>query len=197
MAQKPGRIAATTVSLALAFLAGYSFHSCRHQGWISSDKYWSDAGEQAGRYALLQGQCEAARSAYLRERQDMLNVLRADAARYRVNIQDNIGGLLFKLRIVGCHIAIQPVRLQSHLRPHPMHGGLAQSQRRRHLAARPMRRPVSGLLLRLARDASLQRRICDARLAAFVAWVPTRPCPAAQSVVSSAKSSGLWSAMSP
>jgi len=40
---------------------------------------------------------------------------------------------------------LQPVRFQACLRPYMVHGRLAQSRRRRHLAAGPMRRCAGGV----------------------------------------------------
>jgi len=45
----------------------------------------------------------------------------------RIQVQANdVGGFFFETWIVGRHVAVQPVRLQSRLRSHPLHGGFAQ-----------------------------------------------------------------------
>jgi hypothetical protein len=66
------------------------------------------------------------------------------------------------------------VRLQASLRPHTLHGGLADAERFGHLAARPVRAAVGGFLPRPARDARLHLGGRDARLAAFVGWIEAR-----------------------
>jgi hypothetical protein len=71
----------------------------------------------------------------------------------------------------GGHVAIQSVRFQARLCPHTLYGGLAQSQRLRHLPARPMRRTIRGFLLRLACDPGLHLRVRHARLTAFVSRI--------------------------
>ena len=93
----------------------------------------------------------------------------------RIHVQiDDVCGLLFKPWIVGGHVAVQPMLLQPRLRPHPLHGRLAEPQRIRHLPARPMRGTIGRLLLRLARDAGLHHRSSHAWLTTFVTRVQTR-----------------------
>ena len=82
---------------------------------------------------------------------------------------DDVGGLLFKMRVVGCHVTIQPVWLQACLRPDALHTGLAQTQFRRHLAARPVRGPVAGLLLRFPHDLGQHGGVSHTGLAALMA----------------------------
>jgi hypothetical protein len=66
------------------------------------------------------------------------------------------------------------MRFQACLRPHTLHGRLADAERFGHLAARPVRAAVGGFLPRPARDARLHLGGRDARLAAFVAWIEAR-----------------------
>ena len=64
----------------------------------------------------------------------------------RVQVQpDNVSGFGFEIRIVAGHVALQAVRLQAGLFPHPMHCVLADAQRCGKLATTP----VSGTVLRL------------------------------------------------
>src|SRR5690349_25052413 len=93
----------------------------------------------------------------------------------RIHVKtDDVRGLFLKSRIVRSHVTIQAVRLQACLRPHALHGGLADAERFGHLAARPVRAAVGRSLLRPARDARLHLGGRDARLAAFVAWIEAR-----------------------
>lgn len=75
---------------------------------------------------------------------------------------------------IRSRLAIQPVRFHSCLRPYALHGRLAQPQRRRHLAAGPMRRSIRRLLLCLACDFSLHRRARHAWLTALVTRIESR-----------------------
>src|SRR3954467_10310189 len=50
------------------------------------------------------------------EHRSMLRRLKVEA--------DDVGGFLLELRIVGGHVAVQLMRLQTQLRPHPLHCGL-------------------------------------------------------------------------
>src|SRR5277367_2558930 len=64
----------------------------------------------------------------------------------RVQVQpDNVSGFGFEIRIVAGQVALQAVRLQAGLFPHPMHSVLADAQRCGKLATTP----VSGAVLRL------------------------------------------------
>src|SRR3954470_19931801 len=72
---------------------------------------------------------------------------------------DDVGGFLLELRIVGGHVAVQLMRLQTRLRPHPLHGGFTDTQCCCHLAAGPMRGPIDWLALRFPCDAGLQSSI--------------------------------------
>jgi hypothetical protein len=95
----------------------------------------------------------------------------------RIHIEtDDVSSLLLESRIIRGHVAIQPVRLQACLRPHTLHGRLAQPQRLRHLAAGPMRRSIRRLLLCLACDPRLHRRIGNAWLTALVTRIEPRHC---------------------
>ena len=92
----------------------------------------------------------------------------------RIHVQTNdVGRLLLKQRVVGSHVAIQPMRLETRLRPYSLHRGLTHPQRLGHLPARPMRRTVGWLLLCLAGDPGLCGRIRNTRLAAFVPRIQT------------------------
>ena len=64
----------------------------------------------------------------------------------RVKVQpDNVRGFGFEIRIVAGHVALQAVRLQAGLFPHPRHSVLADAQCCGKLATTP----VSGTVLRL------------------------------------------------
>lgn len=63
--------------LALAF--GYGIRAWLHRSDISAEEHWRDMGGMAGNYAILKGQCEAARDAYLKERTTALAMLAEDS----------------------------------------------------------------------------------------------------------------------
>ena len=66
---------------------------------------------------------------------------------WRVQVQpDNVSRFGFEIRIVAGQVALQAVRLQASLSPHPMHSVLADAQRCGKLAATPVR----GTVLRLS-----------------------------------------------
>src|SRR5262245_50299009 len=76
---------------------------------------------------------------------------------WRVHIQpNNDGRFALKVGIVGSHVAIEPLRLQSVLGPDPRHHHVRDRQRRTQLARAPMRRAVDWL--------TLQRPIQNPRL---------------------------------
>ena len=77
--------------------------------------------------------------------------------------------LLFKLRVIVGHVALQPVRPQFSLRQNTLHGGFADFQFLGQLAARPMPAPVRGLLLSSADHSPLHRRCRPARFASLMA----------------------------
>src|SRR6202008_2150154 len=65
----------------------------------------------------------------------------------RAQVQpDNVSGFGFEIRIVAGHVALQAVRLQAGLFPHPMHSVLAYTQCCGKLATTPVRRTVLRLL---------------------------------------------------
>src|ERR1700759_4443959 len=67
----------------------------------------------------------------------------------RVQIQsDNVGGLRLEVRIIACHIPLQPMRLQPSFFPDAMDGILADAQLRGQLAATPLRGTIPGLSAR-------------------------------------------------
>ena len=91
----------------------------------------------------------------------------------RVHVQaDDVSGFW----IVGGHVTVQPVRLQSFMRSYALHGGLTQPQRFRQLPAGPMSRTIRGFLFRLARNPGLHLRVRYARMAPFVSRIePGQP----------------------
>src|SRR5437773_6864835 len=61
----------------------------------------------------------------------------------RVQIQpNNVGGLLLKIRIVRGHVALDAMRLESVLTPHPCHHHVADVQMRSEFARAPVRCPT-------------------------------------------------------
>ena len=94
------------------------------------------------------------------EHRSMLRRLKVEA--------DDVGGFLLELRIVGGHVAVQLMRLQTQLRPHPLHCGFTDTQCCCHLAAGPMRGPIDWLALRFPCDAGLQSSIGDAWFTALM-----------------------------
>src|SRR6266576_2930213 len=59
--------------------------------------------------------------------------------RRRVQIQpNNVGGLLLKIRIVRGHVALDTMRLESMLTPHPCHHHVADVQMRSEFARAPV-----------------------------------------------------------
>jgi hypothetical protein len=70
-----------------------------------------------------------------------------------VQVQANdIGSLLFKLRIITSHVPIQPMRFQIGFLPDLPNQILAHVHHRRHFAQRPVRGSVWWRLLRLGQD---------------------------------------------
>ena len=80
--------------------------------------------------------------------------------RRRVQIQPNdVGSLLLKIRIVGRHVAVQPLRLEAVLGPHPRHHHVTDLELCSQPARAPLSRPVRRRMLeRPFQNASLQRR---------------------------------------
>ncbi len=66
--------------------------------------------------------------------------------------------LLSKSGSVGSHVTLQPVRLQSVLRPHPRHHHVRHTELLRQPPAAPVRGAVSGFLARCIENPSLQLR---------------------------------------
>src|SRR5271169_6425227 len=63
--------------------------------------------------------------------------------RRRVQIQPNdVGGLPPKVRIVGGHVAVEPLGLESVLGPHPCHHHVTDLELRSQPARAPLSRPV-------------------------------------------------------
>src|SRR4051794_17066594 len=120
------------------------------------------------------------------EHRSMLRRLKVEA--------DDVGGFLLELRIVGGHVAVQLMRLQTQLRPHPLHGGFTDPQCCCHLAAGPMRGLIDWLALRFPCDAGLQSSIGDAWFTALMKRIEANRCRPARNVASNAKSSVLSSA---
>src|SRR6266446_4809597 len=59
--------------------------------------------------------------------------------RWRVQVQpNNVGGLLLKMRIVRGHVALDAMRLESVLMPHPCHHHVADVQMRSEFARAPV-----------------------------------------------------------
>ena len=69
-------------------ILGYASHAWPHRTDISAEQHWHDMGAMAGRYDLLEGQYEAARNAYLKERAAMISVLAQDVRRYGATVDD-------------------------------------------------------------------------------------------------------------
>lgn len=91
----------------------------------------------------------------------------------RLHIESNdIGGLLFEVGIIACHVTIQPVRLDPSLSPDTLHSGFAQPERCRHLPASPVSAAIIRSLCGLAQSA-LYGRCRRTRLTAFVARLQT------------------------
>ena len=78
----------------------------------------------------------------------------------RMQIQtDDIGRLGFKIRIVGSHVAFEPMRSQSMLSPHAGNHHVRDVQLGPQFARAPVRRPITGLTLHAPlQDARLQSR---------------------------------------
>jgi hypothetical protein len=68
--------------LILALALGYAIHASLHRNDISAEQHWTDMGGMAGNYAILKGQCEAARDAYLKERTTVLAMLAENSRHY-------------------------------------------------------------------------------------------------------------------
>src|SRR5229473_3801332 len=68
--------------------------------------------------------------------------------RRRVQIQpNNVGGLLLKIRVVGRHVAVEPLRLKAVLGPHPRHHHMTDLELCSQPARAPRSRPSGGLRL--------------------------------------------------
>ena len=80
--------------------------------------------------------------------------------RRRVQIQSNdVGGLLLKVRVISRHVAIEPLRLEAVLGPHPRHHHMTDLELRSQPARAPLSGPVGrGTLARPLQNARLQRR---------------------------------------
>ena len=66
--------------------------------------------------------------------------------------------LVFKLRIVAGHVALQAVRPQASLGPDAMHGVFTDAQRRGQLTAAPVRGTIAGFLASGPQNAGAQKR---------------------------------------
>ena len=63
-------------------------------------------------------------------------------------IQPNdVGGLLLKVRVVGCHVAVEPLGLESVLGPRPCHHHVTDLELRSQPASAPLSRPVRRRML--------------------------------------------------
>ena len=96
--------------------------------------------------------------------------------RRRVQIQPNdVGGLLLKIRVVARHVAVQPLRLEAVLGPHPRHHHVTDLELRSQPARAPLRRPVRRRTLeRPFQNARLQR---SSQRAGLLPSVPAeQPC---------------------
>src|SRR6266849_8744748 len=96
--------------------------------------------------------------------------------RRRVQIQpNNVGGLLLKIRVVGRHVAVEPLRLEAVLGPHPRHHHMTDLELCSQPARAPLSRPVRWLTLeRPFQNARLQR---GSQRAGLLPSVPAeQPC---------------------
>src|SRR6266403_139788 len=79
--------------------------------------------------------------------------------RWRLNVQANdVGGFLFKLRIVAGQITTRPMRLNPEMAPDPADAGLAKAQLFGQPIAAPMGRTVRGTLTGRLQDTRLALR---------------------------------------
>ena len=85
--------------------------------------------------------------------------------RRRVQVQpDDVGSLLLEVRIVGAHVALQPVRLQPMLVPHPRHHHVRHPQLGRQAASAPVRAAIGRRLAGRVEDLCLHLRRAPKRL---------------------------------
>src|SRR4051794_26470587 len=76
-----------------------------------------------------------------------------------IRIQPNdVGRFGFKLRVIGGHVALHPVRLEPMLGPHTRHCHVMRSQFLSQLACAPMRGPIAWTLPSALQNACLQFR---------------------------------------
>src|ERR1700746_1847674 len=74
----------------------------------------------------------------------------------RLKVQANdVGRLLFKLRIIAGHVTTQPMRLNTEMAPDTAHARLANAQPSRQPIAAPVGRTVGGTLTRGLQDTRL------------------------------------------
>ena len=63
----------------------------------------------------------------------------------RIDVEpDHVGGLAFEVRIIGCHVALQPMRLKPGAPPDPRHHHVIDPQRLCQLAAAPVGGAIIG-----------------------------------------------------
>jgi hypothetical protein len=87
----------------------------------------------------------------------------------RVHVQgDNVGGFLFKLRIVAGHVAFEPMRFYPRLTPDTLHSRLAEAKCCRQPSARPMGTTIHRRLRSLTQHFRLYRGRYRSRLAALM-----------------------------
>ena len=72
---------------------------------------------------------------------------------------DHVGGFGFEVRIVGAHVAFEPVRLYAGAGPRILHMVVMNLQDARQLPGTPMRAAIRRPLVRLRENARLQRRV--------------------------------------
>src|SRR5262249_58011839 len=71
----------------------------------------------------------------------------------RIDVQaDDVSGLSLECRIVGQHVALDPMGLDSGTSPHPVHQGMADAQILGQLPRAPMRGSILGGILRRGQD---------------------------------------------
>ena len=77
----------------------------------------------------------------------------------RVQVEaDDVGRLRLKVRIIGGHIAVQSMRLEPMLSPHPGHPHVTDPELGGELPGTPVSRPVAGVLPRGVQDAGFHLR---------------------------------------
>jgi hypothetical protein len=100
-----------------------------------------------------------------RERQDGIQSIERLNRRFLIDGKDHrvlrwieiqaehVGGLLLEVRIVGEHVAFEPMRLQPGALPHQGDQHMADAEHHRELPRTPMRAPVRGALASLRENA--------------------------------------------